>query len=134
MHNLKMDVTFESPIFYTKEDSFAWERTLLKRIRQIVDRPVTATVEFINIKEEKKKSYEELKMSIYDRESDFSKDFGKTIPVNRSIWIRPINHRCDGLTTGIHHIDTANFNKQTFCIGGHWHRMSDYFFGVVEPE
>jgi len=68
------------------------------------------------------------------KESDFSKDFGKTIPVEKSFWLRPINHRKGGLPTGIHLINTADFNEQEFSVDGHWHRMSDYHFGVVEPE
>lgn len=68
------------------------------------------------------------------KESDFSEDFGNTIPILKSIWLRPLIHRKYGLPTGVHFINTADFNQQEFCVDRHWHRMSDYCFGAVEPE
>ena len=73
-------------------------------------------------------------MSRNRTEKDFTNDFGKTVPVNRKIRLSPINHRHEGLPSGVYLIGSIDLNTQEFCVEGGWHRMSDYGFGVVEPD
>jgi len=73
-------------------------------------------------------------MSNNSSESDFSYDFGKTIPINLSFFITPKNHRDGGLKTAVYEIGSICLNKQEFCIDGAWYRMLDYKFGAIEPS
>jgi len=72
-------------------------------------------------------------MSNNHKESNFSNDFGKTIPIKRRILLSPINHREHGLPSGVYEIGTIDLNEQEFSIKGSWHRMADYHFGAIEP-
>jgi len=73
-------------------------------------------------------------MSRNRSDKDFSRDYGKTIPIYKSVLVSPRNHRYGGLRTGVYQINTACLNDQEFSIDGQWHRMIDYYFGAIEPE
>ena len=73
-------------------------------------------------------------MSTNHTDNNFSKDFGKVIPVNADVWMRPRNHRFKGLKTGVHTISTISLSHCEFCVAGGWYRMTDYVFGAVEGE